>query len=151
MRRLSAGKPRGTLGPVYGIGSLAVVMVLVGCGADRNPDGVSLGEITRRQCASVSTDLAVAAGEYGASTETTFLRYGRSPAERALVAVQLSGRLLPCLGARRGDAAARDQLARGIAVQSQRFGESATTAEAARALGELAALGKQIDALPLRD
>lgn len=149
MKRLSERKHRSTLPAVRVTRSLAfAAMALAACGADRNPDGLSLADATRRQCASVTSELALAADEYRLDKTS---RYGRTPLERGPVSVQLSSRLLACLGARRGEQAKLDEISRGIAIQTQRFSEAAATAEAAQALDALVALGKTTDALPLRD
>lgn len=149
MTRLSERKHRGTLPAVLVTRSLAfAVVALVACGADRNPDGLSLADATRRQCASVTSELALAADEY---RQATTHRYGRTSQERGPVSIQISGRLLACLGARRGEQAALDEISRGIAIQTQRFSEAVAPAEAAQALDALVALGKASDALPLRD
>jgi len=150
MTRLSAGKPRVTLSPPR-MKMLLVAIVAMGCGADRNPDGISLAEMTQRQCASLTRELASSADEYRTSKPTTSLRYGRTRDERGPASLQLLGRMMSCLGVRRGEQAKLDALGNRLAIAGQTFRESGDRPESIAALDALAAIASEIDALPLRD
>lgn len=134
-----------------GVWAVALLVALAGCRGDRNPDGISLAEMTQRQCRQLTNELAIVASEYRASKPGQYLRFGMTFEERGFVSFQVLSRLDSCLGVRRGEQATLDDLGRRLAITREQFSAIHDAQKSAAGLDALAAISREIDALPLRD
>ena len=132
---------------------LVVVTTLAACTGKRDVagDGFTLAEATQRHCEMFKTELARAADEYRATRPNQFRAYGDSSRERGVAGLQLVRQLEHCVFVRNIERSQLDAISRRVAVAEQGFREANEPAAVAGELDKLAAIAREIDALPLRD